>query len=53
MVHEVRSSSWWNGTWTTWCGMTVAKKDVDRMWLASVDCDGCKAALRAAGKKAS
>lgn len=46
VVHRKASSSWWNGTVTAECGLTVSSKDAVSAWFASVSCPGCRAAIR-------
>jgi hypothetical protein len=45
IIHLKKSSSWWNGTVTAMCGLTVPKEDVVRTWFASLNCPGCRAAI--------
>lgn len=51
IVHKLKSSSWWRGTETMWCGITADEDITTGTWFSSVDCQGCLAALAAAGKK--
>lgn len=48
VVHEKKSSNWLRDTETMWCGVTADKKDISD--ADPVDCPGCLAALKKAGK---
>lgn len=47
--HERRSSSFWNGTVTAWCGWTSRKSDVQTgvTWLGKKKCPACARASKA------
>jgi hypothetical protein len=47
ILHEEASRSWWHGTSTTLCGVTLSNV-YTAGWFQSVNCPGCKAAKRAA-----
>lgn len=46
--HKVRKSSFWGGTYTSWCGQTVRKRDVETPGLLrwAKDCPACKTAKK-------
>lgn len=50
--HKVRKSSFWGGTYTSWCGQTVRKRDVETPGLLrwAKDCPACKRAKRTANR---
>jgi hypothetical protein len=41
VMHLEKSKSWWNGTSTTWCGLTF--KVEKSSWFCDVTCPACKA----------
>lgn len=46
VIHRKASSSWWNGTVTAMCGHVTPKKYAESVWFGSVNCPGCRAAIR-------
>lgn len=48
VMHVEKSRSWWNGTSTTLCGLTIAKVTASGYWwtFTSVTCPACKAIER-------
>lgn len=53
MTREVRHTgtrSWWNGTWTSLCGLKFRGSDAERLWFPSLSgiprCPVCKAIER-------
>ena len=51
VIHRKASSSWWNGTITALCGLTVPRSEAVTTWFASVNCLGCRAGIKAGGRK--
>ncbi|RAS58877.1 hypothetical protein C8D87_11747 [Lentzea atacamensis] len=47
-MHIEKSRSWWNGTSTTLCGLTITKVEKTGYWWTgtSVTCPACKAIKR-------
>lgn len=43
IIHIEKSRSWWDGTSTTYCGLTITKVKISGpSWLLSVTCPACK-----------
>lgn len=42
--HEARSTSFWNGTVTFWCGPTMRRRDLERVFGSN--CPACKRAKK-------
>ncbi|MFD4195935.1 hypothetical protein [Amycolatopsis thermoflava] len=44
LTHE-GTTSWWRGTFTAWCGITVPTNQTTKKWFASnvPTCPGCRA----------
>ncbi|MGO1055711.1 hypothetical protein [Crossiella sp. CA198] len=49
-IHIEATRSWWNGSSTTLCGLTITKVEVSGGWWVSVTCPACKAAKKAQRK---
>ncbi|MGO1056932.1 hypothetical protein [Crossiella sp. CA198] len=45
-IHIEATRSWWNGSSTTLCGLTITKVETSG-WFLSVTCPACKAAKKA------
>jgi hypothetical protein len=41
VIHIEKKRSWWDGSSTTLCGLTITKVEVSG-WFLTVTCDACK-----------
>lgn len=45
--HEARTTSFWHGTLTSWCGQTVRRRDVQTRWFGCfTNCRACRKAKK-------